>query len=126
MTKETKYLTAADIFAADDSATIDVEVPEWGGIVKVRKLTAGESIEFGEIQQRDSLLKLIELCAVDERGARLFSKDDLGRLASKAYDVCIRLHVAAAKLNGLAGNPSAQAAAKNASSGAPAGASPTA
>lgn len=111
MSKATKFLTAADIFAADDAATIEVDVPEWGGSVRLRKMTAADSIAYGASPAGEALLKLIELCAIDSEGNRLFTGDDVERLKTRAWDVCVRLHAAAAKLNGI--GPGAEAAAKN-------------
>lgn len=37
-----EYLTFTQIKEADDIATVDVEMPEWGGKVKVRSMTARE------------------------------------------------------------------------------------
>ncbi len=39
-------LTKDDILGADDLATEDVEVPEWGGCVRVRALTGTERDAF--------------------------------------------------------------------------------
>jgi hypothetical protein len=39
---EAKLLTAEEIWAAPDLNEEDVEIPEWGGCVKVRALTKGQ------------------------------------------------------------------------------------
>lgn len=77
-------LTKADIFAAQDLPTRDVEVPEWGGTVRIRALTVaqmeGLQAEF-MAAQKDGLVvpqhwraKHLALSAVDEKGALLFTE----------------------------------------------------
>lgn len=110
----TKYLTAAEIFAADDAGIIEVQVPEWGGVVRLRKMTAGASIDYTSAPREDALLKLIELSAIDAEGNRLFSAADMERLKTRAWDVCVRIHQAAAKLNGIGQGQNPEADAKNA------------
>ena len=39
-------LSKAAILAADDLPTIDIAVPEWGGSVRIRALTAGQREEL--------------------------------------------------------------------------------
>lgn len=107
-----RRLTAADIFAAQDLRTETVDVPEWGGSIAVRTMTAKEAEDFGETPKKDSLLRLVELCTVGPEGERLFTHEDLARLAEKSWVVILRVHLKAAELNGL--TPDAQAIIKNA------------
>ncbi len=78
------YLTKDQIFAADDRKTEDVDVPEWGGTVKLRSLTGAERDKFeASLQERkgakvkDNMAnfraRLIGLCAVDPAGNKLFT-----------------------------------------------------
>lgn len=41
-TTSKKVLTFDDIKAADDLGLYDIEVPEWGGVIRVRPLSIGE------------------------------------------------------------------------------------
>lgn len=41
-----KFLTADEIFAAKDIEEIEVEVPQWGGFVKIRTLSQKQSAEL--------------------------------------------------------------------------------
>jgi hypothetical protein len=110
-------LTRDAILAADDLKHEDVEVPEWGGTVRVRELTATErdQVESGTVNlsvgadgkpQADVNQSIMEsfrarLAAysiIDEAGARLFTDQDmilLGRKSSSAmqrvFNVAMRL-----------------------------------
>ena len=86
-------LSRDDIFAADDLKYDEVEVPEWGGSVRVRGLTGTErdSFESSLIDaKRDAMkldnvrAKLVAKCAVDENGARLFTDADVRELGRKS------------------------------------------
>lgn len=101
----------------------DVDVPEWGGTVRVRALTARERDEYEAeqvdfrnpkkptIDLRNTRARLVALCAVDENGERLFSRKDveaLGEVSSTALDRVFRV---AKRLSGL--DETQEAAAKN-------------
>ena len=49
------YLTIAQIAAADDLQVQDVEVPEWGGTVKVKGMSAGERLQLAAIVQDEKM-----------------------------------------------------------------------
>lgn len=100
------------ILGADDMKTVDVEVPEWGGSVRLRTLTGGERDKFESdmVDQRGKNNKLnlvnlrarlVALCAVDEGGKRMFGDNEVSRLGAKSASVLDKLFVAAQKLNGM-------------------------
>jgi hypothetical protein len=100
------------ILAADDLETVDVDVPEWGGSVRLRTLTGGERDKFESdmIDQRGKSNKmnlvnlrarLVALCAVDEGGKRMFGDNEVTKLGAKSAAVLDKLFVAAQKLNGM-------------------------
>ncbi|WP_119728335.1 hypothetical protein [Thermomonospora amylolytica] len=103
-------LTKDQILAADDLTTEDVEVPEWGGTVRVRTLTGAERDRFEEsmAQTRGKSVKtnlanlrarLVALCVVDEDGKRLFSDSEAAALGRKSAAALDRVFEAARKLN---------------------------
>ena len=104
-------LTRDTILSADDLPKVLVPVPEWGGDVYVRSLTANERdfIELMYMDLRDDKkakqLKLrATVCAmsiVDESGKRLFSESDIEALGRKSYKALDRVKTAAEKLNAL-------------------------
>jgi len=74
-----KVLSAADIFSAEDLRPTEVEVPEWGGTILCRPLTAAEALEFTEKfggkmggNNKDGLIWAVVTSAVDEDGHSLF------------------------------------------------------
>jgi len=105
----TKTLTAAEIFAADDTQVVPVAVPEWGGTVHVRSLTAEERDRYDEsiygddekVDRKRWRAKLVLAAACDAQGKPLFQAGDLERLAKKANAPVTRVYLAAARLNGI-------------------------
>lgn len=101
-----KMLTAEEIFAADDIEVALVEVPEWGGAVLLRAMSGEEAGKFVEALKDDThkttqAIKIVALCAVDEKGAPLFSEHQVGRLAKKSLRALMRLQTKAIEINGL-------------------------
>ena len=105
-------LTKQDIINANDISTEDVAVPEWGGTVRVRTLTAKERDAFeaglstGEGKKRKADLvniraKLVGLCCVDESGARVFTDSEMLMLGTKSAAAVDRVFTVCQRLNGL-------------------------
>jgi hypothetical protein len=107
-----KYLRREDILNAPDILYEAVEVPEWGGTVRIRGLTGSERDEFEAsiIQRRGKDIeanlkniraKLVSLAAVDEEGNRIFTEEDVVALGRKSARVLDRLFSVAQRLSGL-------------------------
>jgi len=105
-------LTKQDILNARDLATEDIDVPEWGGTVRVRTLTGRErdlfeaSLTTGEGKKRKVDLaniraKLVAMCIVDETGAREFEDTEIAALGAKSAAALDRVFSACQRLNGL-------------------------
>ena len=81
-------LSKEQIFAAQDLQSIDVDVPEWGGQVKVKAMSAIDRINFEKCQkdmhESELILQIVLLTCVDDKGERLFSNDDLVQLQQKS------------------------------------------
>ncbi|MCA3255081.1 MAG: hypothetical protein INF91_05645 [Alphaproteobacteria bacterium] len=102
-------LTREQILGAADQQTIDVEVPEWGGTVRVRSLTAGDRDRFeqaviaaqaaGKVGPDNVRARYVAACVVDEAGKPLFTDKDLEVLAAKSFAAMDRVFAAATKLN---------------------------
>jgi len=112
-------LTKEQILTADDLKSVDVEVPEWGGSVRVRALTGADrdSIQSlfinpdgtkKDISQVMNVMKLhaIGKSMVDESGARLFTDDEIAALAKKSGAALDRVFAATEKLSAVAGGES--------------------
>lgn len=105
-------LSKEQILAADDLVTEDVDVPEWGGTVRMRTLSGTERDAFEassikgngknrQVNLQNMRARLVALVLVDENGGRMFADAEvraLGRKSSKALD---RLFDKARALNGL-------------------------
>jgi len=101
-------LSRAEIIGAQDLKTIEVDVPEWGGTVRLRMLSAAERFavneaanQGGEFDPAKFQTTLIEKTAVDESGMPIFEKGDAAALAAKSSGAIARVFEAAATLNGL-------------------------
>ncbi|HLE14525.1 MAG TPA: hypothetical protein VI776_07240 [Anaerolineales bacterium] len=98
------YLSREAILAADDLPVEEVEVPEWGGTVRLR---APDAFSWQEInaQLKDAGLAEVYVIAlasmlVDEHGQPLFSADQVQALARKNFQVVRRLGTIAFRLAG--------------------------
>lgn len=102
-----------DILKAEDLAYQEVDVPEWGGSVRLRSLTGEERDAFESevysvdnnnriVLKRDNYMaKLLAKCIVDDSGKRLFSDKEVRELGAKNAGVLKRLFAAAQDLNGM-------------------------
>ncbi|HAM58924.1 MAG TPA: hypothetical protein DCQ64_27330 [Candidatus Rokubacteria bacterium] len=115
----TKTLTAKDILGSADAAVVPVEAPEWGGIVYLRVLSAGERDHFeaGQVRwERDkrgvnrqivvaenifNRARLLVRCYCDADGKRLFGDNQAEELAKKNAAVINRHYRRAREINGL-------------------------
>ena len=103
------YLTRQAIIEAEDLKTEDVEVPEWGGMVRVRtmsgeardKLGAAMLGPDGKPDQRRFNMLLVAGSMVDEDGNPLFCLDEVADLGKKSAQALQRVADAAYRLNGL-------------------------
>lgn len=101
------------ILNAKDRATKDVDVPEWGGSVRVRTMSGTERDNWegtiaamtdksGKLTKFDNLrAKLVALTVVDGEGNRLFKDDDIKALGKKSAAALDRVFAAAQSLNGM-------------------------
>lgn len=108
----TKYLSKDEILESHDLVTEDVDVPEWGGTVRIRTMTGAERDGFeasmlgkeGEQQKMDYTnlrARLVSLTAVDERDVRMFEEKDVAFLGLKSAAALNRCFAVAQRLNGL-------------------------
>lgn len=108
------YLGKSDILNANDDAYEDVQVPEWGGVVRVRRLSAAEKDAFeasimdirqerGRVVERPNLVnmrsKLVARCIVDAEGQLVFDESDIPALGRKSGAALDRVVAAAKRLN---------------------------
>lgn len=104
-----EFLTKKDILAAQDLKTEVVDVPEWGGKVKVCGLSATdrdgfENEMFEQSQSPGMKIVRASLCArciVDEKNKRLFTDGEVKQLGAKSAVALNRVFKVAQKLCGL-------------------------
>lgn len=109
-------LDKSKILAADDKPTVRVDVPEWGGHVFVRTMSAGERDNYeaeiydlskgGKANDAKSMManaraRLLVRTLVDEEGNRLFEDSDMEALGAKSGLVVDKVFTVARKVNGL-------------------------
>ena len=114
-----KLVSVEDIMQAYDTEFIEVDVPEWtptqmkneGKVKKIRLqvMSAKEAIDFTKLSQRqakdgledDSLVRIIQICAVDGDGKKLFTTEQLEQIKTRSFKVLVRLQDEALKVNGF-------------------------
>ncbi len=83
-----------------------IDVPEWGGEVKIRAMPTCDRIEFEKKQaacktELESIVNLLIYTIVDDNNKRIFSDDDFNLLAEKSAKVLVKLFEVAIDLNTL-------------------------
>lgn len=106
-------LTRTEIDNADDTPTRIVEVPEWGGEVKIKGLSGTEVDDYEasilkmkrgkpDVTLKNATARLVAWTLVDENNSRLYTSEaevvQLGKKSSLALQRCFDV---ASKLSGL-------------------------
>ena len=124
-----KLLSLDEILQKDDTQYREVEVPEWGGTVRLGSLTAGKMIEFFEKKdegdKKTLAMRLFLECLVDDSGKRIGDKAKLEALKEKNLQVFVRLLPDMLDLNGMGTKSVPVEDAKNDSAATGSGGSPT-
>lgn len=93
--QQLKVLTRDEILGADDIQIWEVEVPEWGGIVLCKSLTAAQvervQNKFKGKGMKGVTAALVAMAVVDEDGKRVFHQNDLPELSTKSITACTRV-----------------------------------
>lgn len=107
-----QYLSKDQILAADDVQLEDVDVPEWGGKVRVKSLTGTErdGLEASLIEGKGKnasvnlanlRAKLVARSIVDDAGNRIFQDADVKALGAKSAAALNRVYEVAQRLSGI-------------------------
>ena len=105
-------LTRDAILAAKDNETEKVEVPEWGGSVKVQGMTGRERDSFEaeiierkgkdfSVNMRNIRAKLVVLSLVNGDGQHVFNDKDVIALGKKSAIALDRVFTVAQELSGI-------------------------
>ncbi len=108
-------LTRDAILGASDIKTEDVSVPEWGGTVRVKGLTAAQrdQVEAKAVSARGSSMQLnlvgmrahmAALAIVGEDGKALFTQADITALGEKSGAALDRVFEVVTRLSGMSDN----------------------
>jgi hypothetical protein len=112
------YLSKDDIFKVELPQR-DVEVPEWGGIVRVQALSGSARDEYDASMLRaqpdgtvtrvpGSRAKLVSLCIVKDNGDPMFNEFDIGRLGQQSATALDRVVAAIVDLSALSDETAAE------------------
>ena len=106
-------LNKEQIIGADDRKYAIVEVPEWGGKVRVSTMSGSmrdnyermitTQDENGKLKSNtgDLRAKLLAVSIVDESGSQLFDSDDIEALGEKSADAIDRVFKEITRINQL-------------------------
>jgi hypothetical protein len=105
-------LTKDQILQANDLKTADVEVPEWGGTVRVQTMTGSARDDYeqnliksrgGDKSKNLENVRALLLAAtiVDEQGQLMFTSEDVKALGKKSVKAMDRVFAEASRLNAL-------------------------
>lgn len=107
-----KLLTKTQILEARDLTFEDVDVPEWGGTVRVRALSGWERDRFEDglmtgrgkkrqVSMQNARARLAALTIIDEEGQPLFAEADTQALGRKSAAALERVFEVAMRLAGI-------------------------
>ena len=109
-----KLLTKDAILTAADLKTKEIDVPEWGGKVRVSQISAADRLalqmmvldEKGKPRTpieitRMMTVGLLTFAIVDDQGNRLFTQDDIEALGKKCSAAIDKVFEVADDLNGI-------------------------
>lgn len=104
---EMVMLSKDQILKADDSKTIEVDVPEWGGTVLVGTMSGFARDQFesaiigknGGLNTTNIRAKLAASTLIDAKGNLLFNDKDVAALGKKSAAALDRVFEEAQKLN---------------------------
>lgn len=107
-----EMLTKEGILAVDDIKYSVVDVPEWGGSIRLKTMSGAERDSFDQLMLENRgpdkkaniqnfRARLVAFCACDSEGKPIFAPNDISKLGSKSGIALDRLADAASKLNAL-------------------------
>jgi len=102
---------ASQILSKEDQTFDVVDVPEWGGKVRIRGMSGEERDAFeasvvgsnGKMNTQNIRAKLVMLTVVNTKGERVFTKEQIVELGKKSAAALNRVYTASAKLSAISG-----------------------
>ncbi len=113
-------LTKEEILNANDRQTSELDVPEWGGRVRISTMSGFARDRFeasivkkqGGINTDNIRAKLVAACLIDDSGNLLFSESDIEQLGKKSCRALDAVFAEAQSLNKI-GSTEVETQAKN-------------
>lgn len=107
-----KLLSQKDILDVEDLETQTIDIPEWGGVVRLKTMTGSERDSYeaslfngdGKKQKmdlRNVRAKLVGRVLIDDNGVRLFSDSQIAILGNKSAAALDKIFAVAQKMNGF-------------------------
>jgi len=105
-----EYLSREQILAVQDCKIEEVDVPEWGGIIRVKALSGTERDQLeaaiigksGEERNYNNLrARMVALTVVDESGDLIFETKDIAALGAKNARALDRIFDVGQRLSGM-------------------------
>lgn len=107
-------LTKEELLARDDLGYVEVDVPEWGGKVRLKAMSGAvrDAYETAVFVEREAARKegrnarnvrarMAVYSIVDDKGVLLFSESEIAALGEKSSKALDRIFDAASELNGF-------------------------
>lgn len=108
--KPQQFLTAEQIVEVDDRKLEVVDVPEWGGAVRLRPLSLEEYWDVedksqvrGTVVPKERCLQMLRVSLVDEAGEPLFDEQSIRALSRKSFKATERLFNKIIEISDLTG-----------------------
>lgn len=107
------FLTRSEILERRSFRTETVEVPEWGGAVRLREMSGADRqaiqaavlrAQKGPSASEDVHAHVVACAAVNENGEKIFSPSDVPALSRQPAGLLKRLAEKALEISGLAGD----------------------
>ena len=97
-------LNKQQIKEIDDLPMKILEIPEWGGELKIKMMNAKQRMEFEKLTEKikvpiENIIYMVIYSCVNEDGSLFFSIDDKEFLQSKSADVLCRIFKEAVSLS---------------------------
>lgn len=106
--KNGQYLTKTRISEFSHVEFKDLEVPEWGGVIRLRRMDVKDRLGLSESIQKheDSLMFMVKVVAytmVDAEGRRIYGDEDLETLLALDLEPIKRIYDASMEFSKLRG-----------------------
>lgn len=99
------FKTGNEILEVEDLPVEIVHVPEWKTSLRLRGLSGDGIAQYvvnaEGASKSSSIAQLLVLCAINEDGSLMFTKEDTPRLMKKSMSALMRLQEVLMKLNGM-------------------------